>query len=177
MASSPAVAPAPPPPSPAITATDDRGFATLEAVGGQIMVIRLGQAQEAAPAMALQLNDIVVTKQGRATVRFQSDGTVLRVGPDTRVQINESAKDRDIQVFFGRLWAHVVRWKERPTRFLSGGTIAAMRGTELNVSVQGDETQLSVLEGRVLAENDAGSLMISGGQVAVARKGAAPVLR
>ncbi|MFI5183539.1 MAG: tetratricopeptide repeat protein, partial [Vicinamibacteria bacterium] len=47
----------------------------------------------------------------------------------------------------------------------------------LNVSVQGDETQLSVLEGRVLAENDAGSLMISGGQVAVARKGAAPVLR
>jgi tetratricopeptide (TPR) repeat protein len=177
--SAPSVTSEPMAPSPtaAVAATNDQGFATLEAVGGQVMVIRLGQSQEPSSSMALQLNDVVVTKRGRATVRFQSDGTVLRVGPDTRVQIGESAKERDIQVFFGRMWAHVVRWKERPTRFLSGGTIAAMRGTELGLSVEGDETQLSVLEGRVLAENDSGSLMIAGGQVAVARKGSAPVLR
>jgi ferric-dicitrate binding protein FerR (iron transport regulator) len=126
--------------------------------------------------MPLLLNDVLVTKQGRATVRFHSDGTVLRIGPDSRVQINESAKERDIQVFFGRVWAHVVRWKERPTRFLSSSTIAAMRGTELSFAVDGDETHLAVLEGRVLAESDAGSLMLGGGQAAVARKGAAPML-
>ena len=78
------------------------------------MVIRLGQSQPPSPGMALELNDIVVTKRGRASVRFLSDGTVLRIGPDSRVQVNESATQRDITVFFGRLWAHVVRWKERP---------------------------------------------------------------
>ena len=99
--------------------------------------------------MPLQLNDILVTRQGRASVRFLSDGTVLRVGPESRVQIDESAKERDIKLFFGRVWAHVIRWKERPTRFSSGSTIAAIRGTELSLAVasDGNETQLSVLEG------------------------------
>ena len=162
--------------SAAPAATDEQEIATLEATGGQVMLIRLGESRQPSQSVPLRLNDIVVTKRGRATVRFHSDGTVLRIGPDSRVQINESAKERDIQVFFGRLWAHVVRWKERPTRFISSGTIAAMRGTELNLAVEGEETQLSVLEGQVLAENDAGSLMLAGGQGAVARKGRAPAL-
>ena len=158
-------------------ATSPKEIATLEASGGEVTVIRLGLPQPPSLSMPLQLDDILVTKRGRATVRFHSDGTVVRVGPDSRVQINETAKERDIQVFFGQLWAHVVRWKERPTRFLSSGTIAAMRGTELSVAVAGDETELSVLEGKVLAENEAGSLMLTGGQVAVASKGKAPALR
>jgi tetratricopeptide (TPR) repeat protein len=126
--------------------------------------------------MALQLDDIVVTKQGRASVRFQSDGTVLRIGPDSRVQVNESATQRDITVFFGRLWAHVVRWKERPTRFATAGTIAAVRGTELSMAVEtdGDRTQLAVFEGLVHAQNDAGGLDLKAGQSATARKGSAP---
>ena len=159
--------------SPALAA---QGFATLEAAGGQVTVIRLGQPQAPSPGMALDPNDIVVTKRGRASVRFHSDGTVLRIGPDSRVQVNETAAERDVTVFFGRLWAHVVRWKERPTRFTTGGTIAAVRGTELSLAVEtdGDRTELAVLEGRVLAQNDAGSLELTGGQVATARKGAAP---
>src|SRR3989304_5623504 len=92
----------------ALPAASNQDIATLEAARGGVTVIRLGQSQPPAPSMALQLNDIVVTKQGRATVRFHSDGAVLRIGPDSRVQINESATDRDVPVFFGRLWAHVV---------------------------------------------------------------------
>jgi tetratricopeptide (TPR) repeat protein len=128
--------------------------------------------------MRLRLNDIVVTKQGRATVRFHSDGAVVRIGPDSRVQIDESAKQRDITVFFGRLWAHVVRFKEQTTRFRTSSTIAAIRGTELSLAVatDGDETQVAVLEGRVQAETDAGSLALDGGQVAVGRKGKPPAL-
>jgi len=159
--------------SPALAA---QGFATLEAAGGQVTVIRLGQPQAPSPGMALDLNDIVVTKRGRASVRFLSDGTVLRVGPDSRVQVNETAAERDVTVFFGRLWAHVVRWKERPTRFTTSGTIAAVRGTELSLAVEsdGESTQLAVLEGKVLAKNDAGSLELTTGQSATARKGVAP---
>ena len=155
-----------------------QAIATLEATAGQVTVLRLGQPQATAPSMPLQLNDILVTRQGRASVRFLSDGTVLRVGPESRVQIDESASERDIKLFFGRIWAHVIRWKERPTRFSSGSTIAAIRGTELSLAVEsdGNETQLSVLEGHVEASTDAGKLNLEGGQVATGAKGRAPAV-
>jgi len=162
--------------SAAAAASTSQEIATLEAVRGGVTIIRLGLTQAPTPSMPLQMNDIVVTKQGRATVRFHSDGTVLRVGPDSRVQINESATERDVTVFFGRLWAHVVRAQERLSRFRTGSTIAAIRGTEVSLAVasDGDETELSVLEGQVDAETDTGSLTLAGGQSAVGRKGAAP---
>ena len=153
-------------------------IATLEASTGQVTVLRLGQPQPPSPSMSLQLNDVLVTRQGRASVRFLSDGTVLRVGPESRVQIDENATERDVKLFFGRIWAHVIRWKERPTRFSSGSTIAAIRGTELSLAVasDGNETQLSVLEGKVEASTDAGKLNLQGGQVATGAKGRAPVV-
>ena len=147
------------------------GFATLEAAAGEVVVLRQGQAVALAPSLPLQLEDVVLTKRGRATVRFLSDGTVLRVGPDTRVQVNESATERGISVFFGRVWAHVVRWRERPTRFESGSTIAAIRGTEIAFAVDGEQTQVAVLEGQVHTQTDAGQLELSGGQVAVGQQG------
>ncbi|MCI0409516.1 MAG: FecR family protein, partial [Acidobacteria bacterium] len=163
--------------TPALAQSNDE-IASLEAFRGGVTVIRLGLSQAPTPSMPLQRNDIVVTKQGRATVRFHSDGSVVRIGPDSRVQINESATDRDVTVFVGRLWAHVVRAQERLSRFRSGSTIAAIRGTEvsLGVAVDGDETELSVLEGQVEAETDAGRLMLAGGQSAVGRRGTAPTL-
>jgi tetratricopeptide (TPR) repeat protein len=153
-------------------------FATLESSAGEVTVLRLGQPQPATPAMPLQLNDVVVTKQGRASVRFDTDGTVMRIGPESRVQIDESATERDIKLFFGRIWAHVIRWKERPTRFTSGSTIAAIRGTELSLAVasDGNETELAVLEGKVEAKTDAGSRTVEGGQVVTGAKGKAPAV-
>jgi Tfp pilus assembly protein PilF len=151
-------------------------FATLTAVGGQVSVIRLGREVPLAPSLPLERNDIVVTRRGRATVRFHSDGTVVRVGPDSRVQIDESATQRDVTVFFGRLWAHVVRWRERATRFATGSTIAAIRGTEVSLAVasDGNETRLAVLEGHVEAQTDAGTLPLAAGESAVGAKGRKP---
>lgn len=154
-------------------------IATLESSVGDVTVLRLGQPQPAKAAMPLQLNDILVTRQGRATVRFDTDGTVMRIGPESRVQIDENATERDIKLFFGRIWAHVIRWKERPTRFSSGSTIAAIRGTELSLAVasDGNETQLAVLEGRVEAKTDTGNpITLQGGQTATGAKGKAPAL-
>ena len=153
-------------------------IATLEAFRGGVDVVRLGKPLTPSASMPLLRDDIVVTRQGRATVRFRSDGTVLRIGPDSRVQMNESATDRDITVFLGRLWAHVVRWQDRSTRFRSGSTIAAVRGTEvtLAVAVDGDETDVAVVEGQVEASTDAGKLLLTGGQSTTGRKGVAPTL-
>jgi len=150
--------------------------ATLEAARGQVSVVRLGRTEAATAPMTLQSDDVVVTKRGRATVRFDSDGTTLRIGPDSRVQIDESANQRDVTVFFGKLWAHVVRWQQRTSRFATSSTIAAIRGTEVSfgVATDGNETQVAVIEGVVDAETDAGSLTLQGGQSATGRKGAKP---
>ncbi len=162
-----------------VAATSSQQIATLEAARGRVTIIRLGRTELPSPSMPLQLDDVIVTRQGRATVRFHSDGTVLRIGPDSRVQITESAKERDIKVFFGRLWAHIVRFKEQTTRFATSSTIAAIRGTEVSfgVAVDGDETQVAVLEGQVEAKTDTGSLTLKDGESAVARKGKAPAHR
>jgi len=154
-------------------------IATVESSVGDVTVLRLGQPLPAKAAMPLQLNDILVTRQGRASVRFDADGTVMRIGPESRVQIDENATERDIKLFFGRIWAHVIRWKERPTRFSSGSTIAAIRGTELSLAVasDGNETQLAVLEGRVEAKTDKGNpITLQGGQTATGAKGRAVAL-
>jgi tetratricopeptide (TPR) repeat protein len=127
--------------------------------------------------MALHRNDVVVTRDGSLVLRFYSDGSQLRVGSKSRVQINESAGERDIEVFGGRLWARVVSWKERPVRFRSGSTIAAVRGTELAIEFDEETTVVSVLEGQVMTENDEGSLMVNPGQTAVSTPGTAPSVR
>jgi tetratricopeptide (TPR) repeat protein len=152
-------------------------FASLESFRGRASVVRLGSALTLQRGMALQRNDVVVTREGSLVLRFYSDGSQLRVGPNSRVQINESAGERDIEVFGGRLWARVVSWKERPARFRTGRTIAAVRGTELAIEYVDEIAVVSALEGKVLTENDDGSLMLGGGQSAVIEPGKGPQLR
>jgi tetratricopeptide (TPR) repeat protein len=152
-------------------------FATLESFRGRATVVRLGNSLELRRGMALHRNDVVVTRDGSLVLRFYSDGSQLRVGSKSRVQINESAGERDIEVFGGRLWARVVSWKERPVRFRSGSTIAAVRGTELAIEFDEETTVVSVLEGQVMTENDEGSLMVNPGQTAVSTPGTAPSVR
>jgi tetratricopeptide (TPR) repeat protein len=127
--------------------------------------------------MALERNDTVVTRRGSAALRFVSDGSQLRIGPNSRVQINESAAQRDVEVFFGRLWARIVSWRDVQTRVRTGSTIAAVRGTEVAVDFDEQQTVLWVFEGQVMAENPAGTLMLTSGQSAVAAPGQAPVLQ
>jgi Flp pilus assembly protein TadD len=127
--------------------------------------------------MALERNDMVVTRWGTAVVRFSSDGSQLRIAADSRVQINESAGQRDIEVFLGKLWARIVAWRDRPVRFKTGSTIAAVRGTELALDFDGDKALLSVLEGEVMAENPEGSLLVEGGRTAMAAEGQAPAFQ
>jgi tetratricopeptide (TPR) repeat protein len=152
-------------------------FASLESFRGRASVVRLGSPLELRRGMALQRNDVVVTRDGTLVLRFYSDGSQLRVGANSRVQINESAGERDIEVFGGRLWARVVSWKERPVRFRSGSTIAAVRGTELAIDADGDTTVVSVLEGQVDTSNDEGSVTLGPGQSAAVEPGKAPAMQ
>jgi tetratricopeptide (TPR) repeat protein len=152
-------------------------FATLESYRGRASVVRLGNDLDLRRGMALERNDVVVTREGSLVLRFYSDGSQLRVGSNSRVQINESAGERDIEVFGGRLWARIVSWKENPARFRTGRTIAAVRGTELAIDYDEETAVVSALEGKVEVGNDDGSVMVDGGQSAVVEQGQGPQLR
>jgi tetratricopeptide (TPR) repeat protein len=162
---------------PGLADTGAPRFASLEAYQGDATVVRLGNPVTLQRGMALEANDLVVTRSGSVVVRFYSDASQLRIGPDSRVQINESAGQRDVEVFAGRLWARVVNWRDRQTRVKTGSTIAAVRGTEFAVDFDGDTTTVQTLEGAVEVANDKGSLTVSGGQAAVVAPGQAPVMR
>ncbi len=53
---------------------------------------------------------------------------------------------------------------------------AGVEGTEFFMRVEEDKTFLSIFEGKVLASNAAGSLILTSGQSAIAEAGKAPVL-
>src|SRR4030067_33529 len=54
---------------------------------------------------------------------------------------------------------------------------AGVEGTEFFVGVERDRTHVTLFEGRVVAENDAGKVTLAGGQSAVAGAGGGPVRR
>ena len=56
-------------------------------------------------------------------------------------------------------------------------TLASVRGTEFFISVEADRAFLTIFEGTVLAQNQAGSLVLASGQSAIAEAGKAPVVR
>lgn len=71
--------------------------------------------------------------------------------------------------FFSRL--------PRSLKVLTPFVNASVEGTEGLIRVEADNTFLSIFEGKVLAANAIGSLLISGGQSAVAETDRAPVMR
>jgi hypothetical protein len=108
------------------------------AYDGSLEVIRLGIPIALYPESPLFSGDIVHTREGRAVVRF-ADRSEIRLKPNTRLQLSEKGDRRDIDVFFGRLWAYVQSGHGRLTGFRTGGTIAAVRGTDLEYAAGRDQ--------------------------------------
>lgn len=73
--------------------------------------------------------------------------------------------------------AHFLSHGPRSLEVQTPYTIAGVRGTEFFISVEADRAFLTIFEGTVLAENQAGSLMLASGQSAVAEAEKAPVVR
>jgi hypothetical protein len=118
--------------APAAVAAEPAPIARLSVFTGPVQVLRAGQPQTVFQDMPLLSDDVVASNDGRAIVIFD-DRSELRLRPRTRVRIAEQAEKRDVEVFFGRLWAFVASRRDRPTNFAAGGTIAAVRGTTLEI--------------------------------------------
>ncbi|MGD8894239.1 MAG: TonB-dependent receptor, partial [Desulfobacterales bacterium] len=119
---------------------------------------------------------IRVREHSRAAVVL-CNGATLRLDQNSALTFSSLEKKQTLLIRLLKGAAHffsrVPRSLKLATPFVNGG----VEGTEFYVRVDADQTFLSIFEGKVLAENEAGSLVLSSGQSAVAGKGKAPEYR
>jgi tetratricopeptide (TPR) repeat protein len=130
---------------------------TVAALGDQLCFdywIRVGPFSRAALALP---NDSVLRLDQQTTVRF-------------RAQPEETRSLLDLFLGTLHLFSHRPRALEVDTPFVN----AATEGTEFLLSVDADQTRIIVFEGRVLAQNSGGELLLASGEAAVAMAGEAP---
>jgi Tfp pilus assembly protein PilF/opacity protein-like surface antigen len=119
---------------------------------------------------------IRVREHSRAAVVL-CNGATLRLDQNSAITFTSFEKKQTLLIRLLKGAAHffsrIPRSLKLATPFVNGG----VEGTEFYVRVDPDQTFLSIFEGKVLAENEAGSLVLSSGQSAVAGKGKAPEYR
>lgn len=159
--------------------TCEKPVAKVVSVQGTVETQRVGETQW----QPVQLNDtycpgdqIRVQDRSRADVALATQ-SVLRLNENTTITLEEVKEERTSLLNLLKGAVHFFSRGPRSLEVQTPFTIAGVRGTEFFISVEEDKTLLSVFEGEVLAENEAGSLTLIGGQSAVAETGKAPVLR
>jgi Tfp pilus assembly protein PilF len=132
---------------------------------------------------SVQLNDsfcagdtIRVGERSRADVALLNQ-SVLRLNANSTIVVEAPKEERTGVVELVRGAAHFFSRGPKSLEVKTPFTIAGVRGTEFYVSLEPDQTLITVFEGTVLAENASGSLSVTDGQSAVASAGRAPALR
>lgn len=111
---------------------------------------------------------------GHLAILF-SDDTQVRMGRNTTLVVKKigEASDSEFALENGTIWARAARGGEGLT-VETPAAVAAIRGTDWTMTVEGDKTSLIVLEGVVELSNPFGSVSVTRGEAAVARIGQAP---
>jgi tetratricopeptide (TPR) repeat protein len=111
---------------------------------------------------------------GNLAVLF-NDNTQVRLGRNTVMVVKEIGQGADSRVTLesGSIWARAERGGEGVV-VETPAAAAAIRGTDWTMTVDGDRTSLTVLEGRIDLYNEYGSVSVERGEAASARIGQAP---
>ena len=157
----------------------DPWVAKLVSVEGSVQISRAGQTQW----QPVRLNDtfcpgdrVRVGEKSRADVALVNQ-PVLRLNQDTTITFGGVREEKTslVELVKGALYffSRLPRNLEIITAFVNAG----VEETEGLVQVEADRALITIFEGKVLASNQAGSLILTDGQSAVAERGQAPVLR
>ena len=133
--------------------------------------------QEAKRGQHFSVQDSLRTgTRSRAGVRFL-DGYLLRLKEKTSIVFQNRdplGTDNSLSISNGAGYFFSRTPKQFP-RIVTPQVSASVRGTEFTVTVTGEQTTISVLDGQVEAKNDLGSVLLGKGERAVTRTGKAPV--
>jgi tetratricopeptide (TPR) repeat protein len=157
-------------------AAQDRWVAVVTSAQGGVYVQRSGQNQWE----PLAVNDkcypgdsVRVEENSRAALLFKNDST-LRIDQNSTLSF-QPMEDQTIlmRIFNGAacFFSRIPRSLKIFTPHMNG----TVKGTEFVIRVDGDQTQINLFDGQILAENEKGDLLISKGQSVIAKTGQAPV--
>lgn len=148
----------------------------LVSIQGEAQVQRDGQADWQVVMLDAQLcpGDMLrILENGRAAVVF-GDETVLRIDQNSTINFRKPAQDNSsiLEIFRGIL--HIFSHRPRSLKVLTPYVNGVVEGTEFLVRVDPATSVITVFEGVVTAANQQGSLQLTSGQSAMAKKDTAP---
>ncbi len=150
--------------------------ATVVSVQGGIEARRAGETQwqMVAPGGRYCLGDTIrAQERSRAAILLRNDA-LLRLDQNTTVTFSGPKEGPASWVDVLRGVVHFISRVPRVLKVLTPFVNGTVEGTEFLVEVEADQTTLTVFEGRVAAENEAGRLTLRSGHSALARAGQAP---
>jgi tetratricopeptide (TPR) repeat protein len=157
----------------------DPWVAKAVSVQGGVEVRRSGATQW----QRVNLNDtfcagdqVRVLERSRADLTFLNQ-PVLRLDQNTTITLGGVTPQSSSLVELIKGAVHFFSRRPRNLEVHTAFVNAGVEGTEGLIEVQADRALITIFEGKVLASNQGGSLILTNGQSAVAAKGQAPVLR
>jgi tetratricopeptide (TPR) repeat protein len=154
-------------------------IAKAVSVQGSVQTLRAGERQW----RPVRLSDtfcpgdmIRVLKLSRADIVLSND-TILRLDQNTAISFPEPEKEKPFLVNMLNGAAYFFSRVRRSLKVFTPFVNAIVEGTEFYARVESDKAFISIFEGQVLAENQAGSITLAKGQSAIAEANRSPVLQ
>ncbi len=153
----------------------------LATVDGQVEVQRTGASSWQAVVLGAELcqgDTVRAAARSRATITLINQA-VLRVDQNTAMRLDNITGVTEERSVLSLLKGTFQSFSRKPrgfevnTPYLNG----SIEGTEFVFRVEDGQSELTVLEGLVVASNSQGNVSVSGGESAVAEQGKAPYMR
>ena len=150
----------------------------IVSVQGQVLAKRQGETQW----QPVHLNDtygveesLHVGSDSRAAVVLKN-GTLLRLDQNTTILFKGMEEEKTSLLEMLKGAGHFFSRQPRSLKIITPFVNGVVKGTEFFVRVDPDQTFISLFDGRVLADNSRGSVLVAKGQSAVARADQPPRL-
>lgn len=127
-------------------------LAKVADVQGQVIIHRVphNNDQYAEAGQTLQFGDRMTVAEDASVTLAWSDGTQVRLGSGAQISVPETIAGKRLAVNLGNLGASVASQPDsQPMVFATPHANAIVRGTELYLRVQDEETRLEVVSGKV----------------------------
>lgn len=156
-------------------------LAEITEVQGQIVIHRFPKNNDeyARTGLSLQQGDQLSVADDASIALIWPDGTRVQLGGGTRIRLPETTAGKRVAIVLGNAAANVASQPSgHPMIFDTPHAQAIVRGTELYLHVQDDDTRLHVVEGKVeLLELQTRDVqLVTGSQSATASSGSMVVL-
>jgi tetratricopeptide (TPR) repeat protein len=154
-------------------------IAKAVSVQGSVQALRAGERQW----RPVRLSDtfcpgdmIRVLKLSRADIVLSND-TILRLDQNTAISFPEPEKEKPFLVNLLNGAAYFFSHIRRSLKVFTPFVNAIVEGTEFYTRVESDKAFISIFQGQVALNNEAGSITLAKGQSAVAEANRAPLLQ